>query len=220
MASLKPKASLVRDPLGRNTLFLDESIGQDHFVSRVGPTYQRTVVDGGPCTIFFDSVVRSFLIAPAVLKPTFVNNPGRWQHIVDLEENLPENATNEAVGDESGQNGGKVVEGEDEDDKGGDALITEEMNLDEEAPNTVGSSQSTEKIPRPPNSWIIFRKQKSKELREANPNMSAGEVSTEAARQWKAMSDEDKGIYQAMAQEAAEQHKIQYPNYRYQPARK
>nr|BAE93757.1 mating type gene [Diaporthe sp. 930811-14] len=220
MASLKPKVSIVRDPLGHNTLFLDESIGQDHFVSRVGPTYQRTVVNGGPCTIFFDSVVRSFLIAPAVLKPTFVADPGRWQHIVDLEEVLPETATDEVVGDESGQNGDKFEKDENEDDEGGDALITEEMDLDEEAPNGAGSSQSTEKIPRPPTSWQLFLKDKSREIREENPNMSFGEVSTEAARQWKAMSDEDKGIYQAMAQEAAEQHKIQYPNYRYQPGRK
>lgn len=58
------------------------------------------------------------------------------------------------------------------------------------------------------------------ELREKNPNVSFGEVSTEAARQWKAMSDEDKGFYQEMAKQAAEQHNIQYPDYRNKSARK
>lgn len=94
------------------------------------------------------------------------------------------------------------------------------MDLDGQVQATAGSPQSAEKIPRPPNSWILFRKEKSKELREANPGMSAGEVSTEAARQWKALSDEGKGFYQDLAKQAAEQHKIQYPEYRYKPARK
>lgn len=111
-----------------------------------------------------------------------------------------------------------LVEGDDERNEGYNEV--EEMDLDGQAPATTGSPQITEKIPRPPNSWILFRKQKSKELHEANPGMSAGEISTEASRQWKNLSDEDRGFFQEMAKEAAQQHKIQYPDYRYKPARK
>lgn len=96
----------------------------------------------------------------------------------------------------------------------------EQMDLDERPQATTDSPQSNDKIPRPPNAWILFRKAKSKQLRETNPSMSVGEISAEASRQWRAMSDEDQGFYKQMAEEAKRQHMIQYPDYRYKPGRK
>ncbi|KAI3398625.1 hypothetical protein diail_8973 [Diaporthe ilicicola] len=222
MADLKPRASLVRDPAGRNTLFLDECLGQDAIVSRFGPRYQQIVLNGGPTTIFFDYEVRSFAIAPDILRHAFNGQPSRFQHIADLEPTAnyvpPGNDVDknkQQVDDDADDD-----EGEDEDeDEDEDEEAGEEMILDDEAPGLAGSSQATEKIPPPFDSWQIFLVDKSKGLRESNPNMSAGEISTEAARQWKAMSDESKGVYQAMAEEAARQHKIKHPD-RYRPAKK
>ena len=157
--------------------------------------------------------MRYFIIAPLFNKQEFADRPGRYDHIIDLPE-IQTPGTAAAT-----TNAGGAVEqvgGNDEVEEA-DKLNLEEMDLDEPAPTTSGSPQGTEKIPRPPNSWILFRRDKSKELREANPNMSTGEVSTEAARQWKALSDEDKGFYQEMAKQAALQHKVQYPDYVYKP---
>lgn len=167
--------------------------------------------------------MRYFIIAPIRNKQEFADRPGRYDHVIDLPEILTAGAAataaaGEAVEQRERDDAGN--EADDGDDEVEEADALEEMDLDEPEPTSSGSSQSTEKIPRPPNSWILFRKDKSKELREANPGMSAGEVSTEAARQWKAMSDEDKGFYQEMAKQAALQHKIQYPDYVYRPGRK
>lgn len=167
--------------------------------------------------------MRYFIIAPIRNKQELVDRPGRYDHVIDLPE-IPAagtsgtTAADEAVDQREG--GGADDEADEGEDEVEEADASEEMDLDEPAPTSGGSSRSTEKIPRPPNSWILFRKEKSKELREANPSMSAGEVSTEAARQWKALSDEDKGFYQEMAKQAALQHKIQYPDYVYRPGRK
>lgn len=189
---------------------------------------RRMVVNGGGVTIFFDANVRSYAIAPIILKPSFTGDPGRFRHIVDIERLASFTGSiapliqggNDRGDDEIEDEIKDEIEDEIDDDEGNDALSTEELDLDEAAPDPAGSSHPTEKITRPPNSWIIFRKQKAKELRDSNPNMSRGEVSTEASRQWKAMSDETKGFYQAMAKEAALQHKIKYPEYHNKPGRK
>ncbi|KAL1858333.1 hypothetical protein Daus18300_009951 [Diaporthe australafricana] len=218
---MKPKVSLVRDPGGRNILFLDECLSHDSIVTRFAPRYQQIVVNGGGVTIFFDANVRSYAIAPIILKPSFSADPDRFQHVTDLER-LPSfiGSIGPLVQGGNDRREDEIEDENDDVDDGNDALSTEEMDLDEAAPDQAGSSQTTEKIPRPSNSWIIFRKEKSKELRESKPNMSAGEISTEASRQWKAMSDETKGFYQAMAKEEALQHKIKYPDYHYRPGRK
>jgi hypothetical protein len=180
------------------------------------------IIRGESCTIFFDKNMRFFIIAPIRNKQEFADRPGRYDYIVDLPAISASGTagTKNAHGSvEKPQGDVEGSEGSDEAEKDYD-LDSEEMDLDGPSPSASGSAQSTKKIPRPPNSWILFRRDKSKELREANPNMSTGEVSIEAARQWKVLSDEDKGFYQEMAKQAALQHKIQYPDYVYKPGRK
>lgn len=152
-----------------------------------------------------------------------MDRPGRYEHITDLDwlpNARPAGPAGDAGPSGPADSGGAAEQVEDHNERNEGADEGEEMDLDGQAQATTGSPQSTEKIPRPPNAWILFRKEKSKELHEANPRMSVGEVSAEASRQWKAMSDEDHAFYRQMAKEAAEQHKIQYPEYRYKPARK
>lgn len=146
-----------------------------------------------------------------------MNKPGRYDHITDFDW-LPDARPADSAGPAGAGGAMEQVEGDNENNEGADE--EEEMEPDGQAQDATSSPQSTEKIPRPPNAWILFRKEKSKQLREANPSLSAGQVSTEASAQWQAMSDEEKGFYHKMAQEAAEQHKIQYPGYRYKPGRK
>ncbi|KKY31413.1 putative mating-type protein mat1 [Diaporthe ampelina] len=223
MADMKPKMTAVHDGQGRMAIYVDESMGQDRIVSVVGPRYQQAVIHGEPCTIFFDKNARMFCIAPVFYKQELVDRPGRYDHIIDLDwlpGAGPSAPSAPTVATGNTDDTGNSTSGGAEEEEEGDALSTDEMDVDEQAPATTGSPQSNEKIPRPPNSWILFRMEKSKELREANPSMSAGEVSTEAARQWKALSDEAKVFYQEMAKEAALQHKMQYPDYRYKPGRK
>lgn len=142
-----------------------------------------------------------------------MERPARYDYIGDLDW-LP---TARPAGPAGPAEATEQVEVEDERDDGADE---EQMDLDDQAQATTDSPQSNDKIPRPPNAWILFRKEKSKQLREANPSMSVGEVSAEASRQWRALSDEDQSVYKQLAEEAKRQHKIQYPDYRYKPARK
>lgn len=69
---------------------------------------------------------------------------------------------------------------------------------------------STKKIPFPQTSWSLFMKEGWDELRNANPNFSFGEVSKEAAHQWKAFSEEQKAAYQEAAVILACEHDLMY----------
>ncbi|KAG8166830.1 hypothetical protein KVR01_002519 [Diaporthe batatas] len=212
MADMRPRLVFVRDGLGKMATYLHECVGQDAIVSHFGPRYQVVFIRGEPCTIFFDKAIRYFIIAPLISKQEFADRPGRYDHIIDLDWMTADNYAAPAAAKEQ-------VKGDDKAEE-----VTEpnsdDMDPDEGEPAASGSPRGAEKIPRPPNSWILFRRDKSKQLREANPNISTGEVSTEAARQWKALSAEEKGFYQEMARQAAEDHKTQYPDYVYRPARK
>lgn len=85
-----------------------------------------------------------------------------------------------------------------------------------------GNPQSIEGVPHPPptNAWTLFMQEKWQELRKANPSVSFGEVSTEASRQWKAMSDEKKHNYHETAWELTEQHKFEYGDHFSRPGKK
>ncbi|POS79603.1 hypothetical protein DHEL01_v202000 [Diaporthe helianthi] len=212
MADMRPRMIIVRDGLGKAAIYMHESIGRDAMVSRFGPRYQIVFIRGEPCTIFFDKEMRYFITAPLISKQEFAGRPGRYDHIIDLDWMTVNNFAGPSTEAEQ-------VKGDEKAEEAAE-LNSDDMDPDEPGPATNGSPQGNERIPRPPNSWILFRRDKSKQLREADPEMSTGEVSTEAARQWKALSDEEKGFYQEMARQAAEQHKTQYPDYVYRPSRK
>ncbi|ROW07149.1 hypothetical protein VPNG_07390 [Cytospora leucostoma] len=198
-----PKVSIVRDNEGRNVVFLEASFAHNLVVTQYGPRYQKYVVKGGPVTIHHDAQLGMFRLSPMILKDGL--NPPRYQHIADLPEGMC--YSDEESGEECGN------ESEDE--------AVEDLDVDDGASSDSRTPiQPTVKIPRPPNSWILYRKDKSKELRQANPAMSTGEISTEASRQWKVEKPGIKDYYQALADEAARLHKIKYPDYRYKPGRK
>ncbi|KUI72756.1 Sporulation minus regulator 2 [Cytospora mali] len=196
-----PKVSIVRDNAGRNIVFLEASLGLEMLITQYGPRYQKYVVKGGPITIHHDVQLGMFRLSPMILKDG-LNTP-RYQHIADLPDCAY--SSDEESSEESGS--------ESDDEEIEVPVVDEGASSNSHTPPAV-------KIPRPPNSWILYRKEKSKELRQANPAMSAGEISTEASRQWKLEEQTMKDYYQALAEEEARRHKIKYPDYRYKPGRK
>lgn len=110
---------------------------------------------GGPVTIHYDSQHGMFRLSPMSLKDS-LNGP-RYQHIADLPEVILHNDEESGEGSDAGD--------EDDTDVDGGA-----------SGDSCSPPPPTAKIPRTPNSWILYRKDKSKELRQANPGMSAGEI--------------------------------------------
>nr|ANW09609.1 MATA_HMG-box [Stenocarpella maydis] len=228
MSVMKPKVTAVHDGSGRMALFIDESLGQDAVVSRFAPRYQRIGIHGEPACVFFDTRSRSFVIIPVFYRGDFIDRPLRYQHIVDLDWLPGARPTRDAPGlygalwptgssDAPGPSRAPDLPGT---PGAAGAAGSEEMDIDQEAQATTASLKSDEKIPRPPNAWIIFRSEKAKKVREENPTMTNGEVSKEVSRLWHASSQEVQDFYRSMAEEAKKQHQLKYPNYRYKPTRK
>ena len=87
---------------------------------------------------------------------------------------------------------------------------------------TPASTTEEPKIPRPPNSWIIFRKKMS-EVYKADPErqkIPQWIVSQQISQIWKSMSGDELAVYAQQAEEAKEEHRRKYPNYEYRPRRR
>ncbi|TPX14867.1 uncharacterized protein E0L32_004976 [Thyridium curvatum] len=79
--------------------------------------------------------------------------------------------------------------------------------------------QPHERIPRPKNAWIIYRQNKSKQLRKVDNTLTAAEISRIVSKMWK---NEKTAVRQYFANLAADEdakHKELYPNYRYNATR-
>ncbi|KAK2589559.1 slightly ste11-like protein [Conoideocrella luteorostrata] len=80
--------------------------------------------------------------------------------------------------------------------------------------NTAEAQDSPPRIPRPRNSWILYRQSKSQELRKGHVGITASELSTVIASLWKHEPREVKAFWQNMALEEDRLHKRKYPNYK------
>lgn len=90
-------------------------------------------------------------------------------------------------------------------------------------------------IPRPRNSWIIYRGDKTRELRDKDPSLTASDICSSAcihpprplltsvaritSRLWAEEFPHIKTRYQQMAQDEANNHMAKYPDYRYRARR-
>jgi hypothetical protein len=90
------------------------------------------------------------------------------------------------------------------------------------SPPSVGlltpSAAEPEKIPRPPNSFIIFRSEFTK-LRKSQQGVSTAGLSRQAGDAWNLLSPEAKLPYRRRAELEKQKHARIYPNYQYRPRR-
>ncbi|KAL2172582.1 hypothetical protein VTG60DRAFT_4701 [Thermothelomyces hinnuleus] len=75
------------------------------------------------------------------------------------------------------------------------------------------------KIPRPPNAYILYRKDKHNEVKAENPNLHNNEISVITGAMWKSESPEVRAKYHQKAQEVKAHFMALHPNYRYAPRR-
>nr|CAQ42991.1 mating type protein [Hapsidospora chrysogena] len=81
--------------------------------------------------------------------------------------------------------------------------------------NSASTDQEGKHIPRPPNSWILFRQAKSKELINEYPRATASELSTIISKMWREASPEERQFWYDRAKEQDRLHKEMYPGYKF-----
>ena len=74
-------------------------------------------------------------------------------------------------------------------------------------------------IPRPQNAWMLFRKNFSKGLKNANISMPVGNSSIFASNHWKSLSKKEKTFWFDLAKIAKQIHRKKYPNYKFIPVK-
>lgn len=80
--------------------------------------------------------------------------------------------------------------------------------------------QQEEHIKRPMNAFMVWARQKRKEISQEHPKMHNSEISKMLGAMWKKLTDKDKIPYIEQAKCLRTQHMKDYPNYKYRPRRK
>lgn len=75
-------------------------------------------------------------------------------------------------------------------------------------------------IKRPLNSFMVWAKERRRQMNRDNPKMRNAEISKILGEEWKQLSDDVKKPFIEEAIRLRRQHKIDHPNYRYRPRRK
>ncbi|RDX54145.1 hypothetical protein OH76DRAFT_1066712 [Lentinus brumalis] len=92
---------------------------------------------------------------------------------------------------------------------------------------SAGSDRRSKKkreghIPRPPNSFIIFRSVRCKEMKKdkSKPVKTQRLISAEISHQWRQLPEYVKEHWKYLAKLAKEEHERKYPGYQYRPQRR
>ncbi|CAG8506339.1 1057_t:CDS:1 [Gigaspora rosea] len=87
---------------------------------------------------------------------------------------------------------------------------------------TFSSKQNRKKpyIPRPPNSFILYRQHHHPLILNQHPGINNSEISRIIADHWRNLSDQEKDEWKRKAEEAKERHMKAWPDYKYQPRRR
>ena len=92
--------------------------------------------------------------------------------------------------------------------------------------STSGQSSSgemqkpVEKIKRPLNAFILWSKKRRRIIANENPQMHNFDISRKLGLEWQKLSEDEKARYFEEAKQLKEEHKQQYPNYKYQPRKR
>lgn len=79
------------------------------------------------------------------------------------------------------------------------------------------SNSSEGKIPRPPNSFMLFAKEYRRIIANANPGRANKEISILLGEAWKGLDEKEKEKYIQEAELQRRKHRSMYPNYIYSP---
>ncbi|CAG8459783.1 6467_t:CDS:2 [Paraglomus brasilianum] len=102
-------------------------------------------------------------------------------------------------------------------------LQDSQLNIDDMDNKTSAKSTTKQKkpyIPRPPNSFILYRQHHHPLILNQNPGINNSEISRIVADHWKNLSEEEREEWKRKAEEAKESHMRAYPDYKYQPRRR
>ncbi|KAL5522924.1 hypothetical protein ACEPAF_1191 [Sanghuangporus sanghuang] len=81
-----------------------------------------------------------------------------------------------------------------------------------------GRKDSIDHIPRPPNAFMLFRQNFVHQRHvPGSIETSHNSLSKIVGNCWKALPSKEKKVWEALAEKKKEEHKIQYPHYRFQP---
>ena len=78
----------------------------------------------------------------------------------------------------------------------------------------------TQHIKRPSNSFILWTQDNRSSLIKENPILNNAAISKLLGQQWNTLPYKEKQIYKDKAEQVKQEHKIQYPNYKYRPEKK
>ncbi|CAG8434552.1 6972_t:CDS:1 [Ambispora gerdemannii] len=95
------------------------------------------------------------------------------------------------------------------------------LSVDKLISTTNSNEELSKDIPRPLNSFMLFRRNFSAGIVEENKDRTfVSKVSGKASKAWKEASPQVKGFFSALAEKAKLEHKIRYPAYKYNPKKK
>lgn len=88
-------------------------------------------------------------------------------------------------------------------------------------PSTSNENQrASEKIKRPLNAFILWSKKRRRVIANENPQMHNFDISRKLGLEWQKLSEEEKALYFEEAKKLKEEHRQQYPDYKYQPRKR
>ncbi|CAG8439089.1 9262_t:CDS:1 [Funneliformis caledonium] len=88
--------------------------------------------------------------------------------------------------------------------------------------NRKNKNKSKDKIPRPQNAWVLFRKdyEANQRMRFPDKALKMKNVSIDAGKMWRKQPVKVKRYFEILSRLAHDQHKRLYPDYKYTPKKK
>nr|QDH06214.1 mating type 2 HMG1/2 protein [Epichloe chisosa] len=96
-------------------------------------------------------------------------------------------------------------------------VVRSEAKLRTPAVYSPSVSAKTTKIPRPPNAYILYRKERHNTVKDANPGITNNEISQILGRAWNLETRDVRQRYKDMADRVKQALLEKHPDYQYKP---